>query len=78
MSDVDTVFCRLLLKETHALVKQRDPEISLRAAWVYHFHRDHWEFHAPDGYYWHGRAGNAYEARHKGWTAWLNQVELVR
>lgn len=44
----------------------------MKDAWVWHFHRDHWEFHGPDKFYWHGRAHNAYDARYKGWSAWLN------
>ena len=45
----------------------------MKDAWVWHFHKDHWEFHGPDGFYWHGSADNAYEARAKGWSAWLRK-----
>lgn len=38
--------------------------------WVYKFMDDHWEFHGPNGFYWHGSADNAYDARAKGWQAW--------
>jgi hypothetical protein len=69
-------FCRLLLKEAHELVRKRDPQIKLRKAWIWHSGRS-WEFHAPDGFYWHGRADNAFDARYKGWMAWLEQVEIV-
>jgi hypothetical protein len=69
---IDAAFCRMLLQEGHALVKLHFPEINLRNdAWVWHAGRGHWEFHGPDKYYWHGRAYNAYEARYKGWMAWL-------
>ena len=45
----------------------------MKDAWVWHFHRDHWEFHGPDGFYWHGSADNAYDARAHGWSAWLRK-----
>lgn len=72
MSNVDIAFCRSLLSMAHESVKLHYPEINLvKDAWVYHFIRDHWEFHGPDKFYWDGSASNAYEARYKGWTAWL-------
>ncbi len=48
------------------------PKTSLHRAWVHRF-LDGWEFHGPDKFYWHGRAGNAYEARYKGWMMWLEK-----
>lgn len=69
---IDIVFCRSLLREGHKLVKLHFPEINLRKdAWVWHFQRDHWEFHGPNEFYWNGSASNAFEARYKGWMAWL-------
>jgi len=69
---IDVTFCRGLLSEAHKAVKEKHPETNLRtAAWVYGYGRDRWEFHGPDGFYWHGHAGNAYDARYKGWMAWL-------
>lgn len=47
---------------------------SLREAWVYQTDGRRWEFHYGP-FYWHGRADNAYEARAKGWEAWLAKVE---
>ena len=41
------------------------PLVAKSDAWILHFRRDQWEFH------WHGCTGNAYEARFKGWMAWL-------
>jgi hypothetical protein len=74
MSDINLIFSRHLLAEVHKDVKRHSPAINLRtAAWVWSAGRDHWEFHGPSGFYWHGRAGNAYEARFKGWHAWLRQ-----
>lgn len=72
MSDIDTVFCRSLLAHAHEAVKLHFPDINLRKdAWVWHFQRDHWEFHGPAEFYWQGSAANAYDARYKGWMAWL-------
>ena len=69
---IDAMFGRALLQEAHKLVKLHYPEFNLnKDAWVWCAGRDHWEFHGPGGYYWHGRAGNAYDARYKGWMAWL-------
>lgn len=73
MTNIDHAFCRSLLSQAHELVKLHYPETNLRAdAWVWHFQRDDWEFHGPDGFYWNGSATNAWEARYKGWMAWLN------
>lgn len=53
-------------------VKKFRPGIKHREAWVYKVGKDHWEFHFGE-YYWHGSAGNAYEARANGWSAWLEK-----
>lgn len=72
MADINLAFCRSLLSSAHGLVKLHFPEINLvKDAWVWRFMRDHWEFHGPDKFYWNGSAYNAYEARYKGWMAWL-------
>lgn len=66
MADINIVFSRTLLREGHKAVKAAFPKINLRKdAWVWHNGRDHWEFHGPQDYYWHGRAANAFEARYK-------------
>lgn len=76
MADINTIFCRLLLASVHKAVKKFAPDTNLRAdAWVWHFHRDSWEFHGPDKFYWNGRADNAYEARAKGWQAWIRSKQ---
>lgn len=73
--DINTAFTRELLKKAHAMVKDaKGDDIHLwKDAWTYHFHGEHWEFHGPDEFYWHGSAGDAYEARYKGWMAWLEK-----
>lgn len=73
MASIDTLFGRALLAQGHKAVKEHFPEINLRAAaWVWCAGRNHWEFHGPSDFYWHGNAGNAFEARYKGWMAWLH------
>jgi hypothetical protein len=57
-------------------VKVDGKPINLRAghdAWTTNVGRDHWEFHGPENFYWHGRADNANDARAKGWNAWLKK-----
>jgi len=71
---IDVAFCRALLASTHRDVRAAGITSPMKAAWVWHFQRDHWEFHGPDGFYWHGSAGNAYDARCKGWAAYLEHT----
>ncbi len=69
---IDAIFSRALLTKAHEAVKAAFPEVNLREdAWVYHAGRGSWEFHGPARFYWNGRAGNAYDARYKGWMAYL-------
>jgi hypothetical protein len=69
---MDVAFCLALLKEAHKLVKKHFPKVNLRKdAWTYHFHKDNWEFHGPEKFYWHGSAANGWDARYKGWMAYL-------
>ena len=68
--NIDTAFCRALLRKVIPDVKAAGMRVN-KDAWVWCAGRDHWEFHGPDKFYWHGSAGNAYEARYKGWSAWL-------
>lgn len=72
MADIDITFSRALLAQIVPTVRKVDKR-PLKDAWVWHAGRDSWEFHGPDRFYWHGRAGNAYEARYKGWCAWLKK-----
>lgn len=74
MVDINTQFCRTLLKLVMAEIKPMTTVRERKAAWVYNFGREHWEFHGPNGFYWHGRAYDAYEARAKGWEAWRKQL----
>lgn len=72
MTDIDVAFSRALLAQIVPAVRKVGAKVR-DDAWVWNAGRDHWEFHGPAGYYWHGRADNAYEARYKGWSAWLTQ-----
>jgi hypothetical protein len=77
MTDINIIFCRRLLADIHAVLRQHYPHIKVRKdAWVWHAGRGHWEFHGPADFYWHGRADNAYDARHKGWNAWIEKQEV--
>lgn len=77
MTDIDTAFTRLLLKQIVPTVRKAGKSV-FKDAWVWRASRQVWEFHGPDGFYWYGRAYNAYEARYKGWSAWISKRELAR
>lgn len=81
-------FCRRALELTHMDVRKFDPSIKVSDAAV-HKSGNTWEFtfyhvtedssgkaHA-DRFYWHGRADNAYDARVKGWDAFLAKKTRV-
>jgi hypothetical protein len=72
MTDINISFCRALLSQIVPEVRAagKSPR---NDAWVWHSMRYSWEFHGPEKFYWHGRAYNAYEARYKGWRAWLDR-----
>lgn len=72
---INISFCRSLLTAVRRDVEAFAPgKRVIKDAWVWNAGRDHWEFHGPDNYYWHGRADNAYDARAKGWQAWLSKT----
>jgi hypothetical protein len=73
MSDIDTAFCRTMLKSLRADMKRAKTKAP-KDYWTYDFGRGHWEFQAPD-FYWDGEAANAYDARYKGISAWLQQFD---
>jgi hypothetical protein len=75
LQDANVLFCRRLLGMTLDEVRPLTTPAERKRAWVWHSSAlDHWEFHGPDGYYWHGRADNAYHARQQGWAAWLEHL----
>lgn len=64
-------FCRLHLTEVMKEVRPHTTALERKAAWTYHYGHSQGEFHAHDGFYWYGSAHCKYEARAKGWEAWL-------
>lgn len=74
MTNIDIAFGRALLTQAHDLLRKHFPQMKMlhMQGWTYKVGRDHFEFHYKD-FYWHGSAGNAYEARYHGWMAWLKQ-----
>jgi hypothetical protein len=74
---IDKVICRSNLRQATALVRSNFPDTKLRDAWTYHYGRGDWEFHAPDGFCWYGCADGAYDARYRGWMAWLESKGIT-
>jgi hypothetical protein len=64
------IFSRQELRLVLLDVKEYNQNLPVREAWVWKCGKDHWEFHFGD-FYWHGSADNAYDARSRGWTAYL-------
>ena len=81
--DVNIAFSRQHLAVVHKDVRKAFPDIKnpMKAAWVHHSRslRDTWEFHGPEDFYYCMSASNAYDARAKGWDAYLKHkgVESV-
>lgn len=72
--NINVTFCRSMLALVMADVKPLTTPAERKDAWVYRCMRNHWEFHGPDSFYWHGSADNAYDARQKGWSRWFEIV----
>jgi len=70
----NTTFTRTLLALVMPDVKANTTIEQRKSTWTYNFGRNHWEFHGPDGFYWHGSADNAYDARYNGWCRYLGEV----
>ena len=69
----DICFSRAELRLVLADVIRHDAAVRIKDAWVWRAGKDHYEFHFGS-FYWHGRADNAYDARSRGWAAWLAQA----
>ena len=65
-----TAFSRIALREITNDVREHNPSVKLRDAWVYRTGKSQWEFHYGE-FYWYGRADDAYDARSHGWAAYL-------
>ena len=69
----------LVLTEVRAYLRtmpkgRRPSNADLKEAWAYSIEKD-WKFHF-EGFSWRGAADNVYDARAKGWLAWLvEQIE---
>jgi hypothetical protein len=74
MASIDIAFSRALLAQIIPDLKAAGYRVT-KDGWVWCAGRDHWEFHGPDGFYWHGNAGNAYEARYHGWSEYLEHKQ---
>jgi len=81
---VFTDFNRRLMARVHEEIRAVGVRAPMKAAWVHRSGRQ-WEFHgphpetfAPNGFYWHGRAEDAYHARSKGWESWLQKRAEIK
>lgn len=68
----DHTFCRLLLKQVMVDVRKVTTAKDRKGCWAWCDTGDYGEFHGPNGFYWHGGAHCKWEARAKGWMAWLD------
>ena len=66
-------FCRTHLRIVMEDVKRLTIAEQRKGAWVWHDGRQMAEFHGPDKFYWSGNACCKWEARAKGWEAWLRE-----
>lgn len=62
-----------LLKHVVSEIRTKYPDVDVKKAWVIKSGRQ-WEFHYP-GFYWNGRAENSYDAKAKGWEAFMRRRE---
>jgi hypothetical protein len=72
--DINVIFCRRLLGELrrelykHKVRPMADASVTNSGRF--------WFFEGPNGFYWEGTADNAYDARYKGWCAWLEKEDM--
>jgi hypothetical protein len=73
----DHTFCILLLKDVMVRVREHTTVDQRKDAWTWADSvRRMFEFHGPDGHYWYGQAHCKWEARARGWLAWMNKMGL--
>jgi len=71
-------FCRLLLKQVMKEVKKAVPDAQERKkAWAYNYKNGQVEFHFGE-FYWNGRGCCTWEAKAKGWEAYLGSIKQER
>lgn len=71
----DSAYGRLVYAAVKTDVVSAVAGVKLRDAWVWCAGRDHWEFHYGD-FFWHGSADGAFDARAKGWSAYLEKLGI--
>lgn len=71
----NTLAERTVLKETTRLARMFGATIATK--WLWHHGGLDWEFHYGD-FVWRGLASNAFDARVKGWEAWIVATVLER
>jgi hypothetical protein len=69
-------FSRDLLRTLLVEVRKHVPNIHVAYVTKEAF-LNQWEFHYKD-FYWRGKADNAFDARYKGWTAYLDKLWVSR
>ena len=71
----DHTFCRLYVKEVMKAVRKYTTAEQRKKAWAWKMDSlgRTGEFHGPDDFYWHGSAHCLWEARAKGWEAWMQK-----
>jgi hypothetical protein len=72
MTDINIAFCRLLLSQITPEIRAAGKRV-YKDAWVWTGDGRQWEWHGPETAIWYGRADNAYDARFKGWSSWLDK-----
>jgi len=76
MESYCATYCRSRLTETMIEVRKHVPVQERKKAWVWRDGHWHVEFHGPNGYYWYGSGCCCYDARIRGWEAYLGHIGI--
>ncbi len=71
MTDINVTFCRRLLSQVAVDVAKAGYKINKDASVIES--SGYWFFEGPEDFYFECDADNAYDARYKGWTAFLKK-----
>jgi len=71
MEDMNMVFCRMMYNGVAKDLRKAFPGIKTRDYWTYNAGLGLWEVQGPNGFYWYGQAGNAWEAKYKAFMTIL-------
>jgi hypothetical protein len=75
IKDINVELSRILLGKVAPYVR-KSGHLAYKDGSTYHYAgSSSWEFHGPDKFYWHGDADNVYDARYKGWSAYLEKQQ---